>query len=91
MNHLDAYKKLRDAGFKVTVSRSRDNTTWYTVNAFNKTDDYNRSCGIVARSEGETIQSAIIAAAVEVNGHIKVLRECAEFVGETDFEGWVAL
>lgn len=91
MNHLEAYKLLRDNGFKVSVGTARGSEAAVSVNAFNKTDEFGKNCGVVVRVDADSIEEGLVTAATKLNEQIIVMRKCAEYVGEDDFADWVFL
>ena len=88
MNHLEAYKYLRDLGFRVQVNVMAGNDEKsYSVTAF-LADEYKGiyTAGVSVRTEAYRLPTAIISAASLVKHQIKALEECSAFAGEEFFK-----
>lgn len=88
MNHLEAYKYLRDMGFRVHVSTQRGlDGPSYSVGAFLAEECRNHMAASVScRVEAGRLSTAIISAARTIRQNIEALQECSEFVGEEFFK-----
>lgn len=91
MDHLEAYKKLRENGFRVSVGTGRGEEEQFTVTAFTHSDSLFAPLGISVRVVAETIQDGLILVERRVNETVTVMKECAENAGEEYHKGWMTL